>query len=460
MSGNLAINGGKKICENLEQLKKCWPPKVNGEKALIEKFINERNFISNMNKNIENIAEKMKRALNSKYFSFFSSGASALHAALIACDIGPGDEVIVPSYTFAAPAFAVLRVGAIPVFADVDLESYNIDERETVKLLKKFKKIKAIIAVHMNGYPANVKKLRQIADKYKIKLIEDVAQAYGGKIDGKMVGTYGHIGCFSFMAAKQLATCGELGGICSDDVNIINKANSVKTYGQKIIEDDSNFYYNTFSYGYNYKASPLNCLFLGLQLKNFDSNISIVKKNAKKLREYVYKNIPFLIPHKVDIGFEHVYHFCRFRCETSQFGIDSGLFREALMEIMEAEGLPLRLYQTHPTYKQEIFTQVFNNKINYPWKFNSDYINMYRENYSDLNNPNTLKIIDSTFSIGGSGAAPNYLFNEEIVELYIQGFKKIKENLKEVIDYCKKKTFYVSPYLGIARLSDTKGEFK
>lgn len=457
----LAINGGEKVSNNLESLRAMWPP-VEENMDYLSKFFKERNFVSNGNKEMMELERHFCDYLDCKYFSFFASGASALHAALLACDVSYGDEVIVPSYTFSAPAFAVLRVGAIPIFADVDVDSYNIDVDDVVKLLKKFKKIKAIIAVHMNGYPAEVKKLREIADQYNVKLIEDVAQAFGASIDGKYTGTYGHIGCFSFMPSKQLASCGELGGICTDDVDILNKANSVKTYGQKVVENDPKFYYNSFSYGYNYKASPINCVFLKPQLENFKKNISVIQNNAERINKYVENNLPFLVPQRRDEGFSHVYHFCRYRCDASRFNIDNGLFREAMMEIMGAEGTSLRLYQTHPVYKQEIFCKVFDdsNSNNYPWMFNPQYIEMYKENYSDKEHPNTLKVIDNSFAVGGFGAAPNYLFSNDIVDLYLKSFEKIKNNLDEVLKYCENKKGYVSPYEGIARLSDTKGEFR
>lgn len=131
------------------------------------------------------------------------------------------------------------------------------------------------------------------------------------------------------------------------------------------------------------------------------------------------------------------------------------------MEIMNKEGLTLRNYQTHSVYKQEIFRKLFNEQeSNYPWAFNKEYIEMYKENYSDKEHKNTLDVIDSSFAIGGYGAAPNYFLNSEIIDLYIKGFEKLKENIDEVISYYNTKDDYKSPYEGIAKLSDTKGEFK
>ncbi|MCI9016870.1 MAG: hypothetical protein HFJ53_06880 [Clostridia bacterium] len=451
----------KKVCDNVNNLRSMWPPKVEDNKILNE-YLESRNFISNGNKQVSEIENNMSSFLKTKYFSFFDSGASALHAALIACNISYGDEVIVPAWTFPAPAFQILRVGAVPIFADIRQDTYNIDENNVIKLLKKFKKVKAIIAVHMQGYPCNIKKLREIADNYNIKLIEDCAQAFGAKINNKYVGTYGDIGCFSFMPAKQLASCGELGGICTNNVELFNNANSVKTYAQKIIEGDSDFYYNSFTYGYNYKPSVLNCLFLKYQLENFNNIINKIQNNANRLTQFLNNNINFLLPPKLENGYEHVYHLYRISCNTSNLNIkNTGKFREVIMKILEKEGLTTRLYQTHPVYKQKIFQQIFNKDKTklYPWRFNEEYIELYKENYSDSSHRQTLEVIDNTFAIGDISSAPFYLMNDKIVDLYIQGLKKIAYNIDELIEYCNNEKSYFNPYNEICRLSDTKGIF-
>lgn len=451
----------KKVCDNVNNFRSVWPPKVE-DKYELNQYLSSRDFVSNKNDKILEIENNMSNFLKTKYFSFFDSGASALHSALIACGVSYGDEVIVPTWTFAAPAFQTLRVGAIPIFADIKQDTYNIDENNVIELLKKFKKVKAIIAVHMQGYPCNLKELKKIADDYNVKLIEDCAQAFGAKVDNKYVGTYGDIGCFSFMPVKQLASCGELGGICTNNVDLFNNANSVKTYAQKIIEGDTNFYYNYFTYGYNYKPSTFNCLFLKYQLENFDNTISKIKNNANKLTKFLDDNIKYLQPPKIEDGYEHVYHLYRISCDTSNLNVkNTGKFREIIMQILKEEGLTTRLYQTHPVYKQAIFQQIFNTDKSalYPWLFNEQNINLYRENYSDISHKQTLAVIDNTFAIGDTSSAPFYLMNDKIVDLYIEGFKKINENINRIVEYCNNEESYYSPYQGMAKLSDTKGVF-
>ena len=128
----------KKVCDNINNFRSIWPPKVE-DKEVLNEYLDSRAFVSNKNDKITEIENDMSNFLHTKHFSFFDSGASAIHSALIACNVTYGDEVIVPSLAFAAPAFQALRVGAIPIFADIKPDTYNIDENDVIELLNKFK---------------------------------------------------------------------------------------------------------------------------------------------------------------------------------------------------------------------------------------------------------------------------------------------------------------------------------
>ena len=135
-----------------------------------------------------------------------------------------------------------------------------------------------------------------------------------------------------------------------------------------------------------------------------------------------------------------------------------GKFRETIMKVLKAEGLTTRLYQAHPVYKQLIFQKIFDGE-EYPWKFNNEYMDLYKENYSNYSHVQTLNVIDNTFAIGNKSSAPFYFMQDEVIDLYIQGFEKIKENINQIVEYCNNEEEYHSPYEGIARLSDTNGKF-
>ena len=147
----------KKVCDNVNNFRSVWPPKVE-DKNELNQYLASRDFVSNKNDKISEIENNMSNFLKTKYFSFFDSGASALHSALIACGVSYGDEVIVPTWTFAAPAFQTLRVGAIPIFADIKQDTYNIDENNVIELLKKFKKVKTVKVSKKKSYSFQITK--------------------------------------------------------------------------------------------------------------------------------------------------------------------------------------------------------------------------------------------------------------------------------------------------------------
>lgn len=160
-----------------------------------------------------------------------NSGTSALHISLLAAGIGPGDEVIVPSFTFAATANAVALTGAIPVFADIEPEHFCLDPDSVVARISP--RTRAVIPVHLYGHPAQITRLRQICDHAGLLLIEDAAQAHLASLGGQLVGTFGVAGCFSFYPTKNM-TSGEGGMIVTADAEFARAARLLRNQGQEI----------------------------------------------------------------------------------------------------------------------------------------------------------------------------------------------------------------------------------
>lgn len=167
-----------------------------------------------------NFEEEWKKYMGTDYSLLMSSGFGAITSALIGLGIGPGDEVIVPAYTYIASALAVLAVGAIPVIADID-EALTLDAAEVEKKISK--NTKAIIPVHIQGFPCNMDALSEVAKKHGIAIVEDACQATGGKFNGKFLGTIGDAGAYSFNYYKVL-TAGEGGALVTDNRQIYERA--------------------------------------------------------------------------------------------------------------------------------------------------------------------------------------------------------------------------------------------
>lgn len=190
-----------------------------------------------------------------------NSGTAALHVALAALDIGPGDEVIVPPYTFIATASAVMQQNAVPVFADIDPETLNINASEIEKKITT--STKAIIPVHLFGLPADMKAINRVARARKIPVIEDACQSHGATFGGAKVGGLGVMGCFSFQESKNI-TAGEGGAIVTNSAALAKKCRIIRHIGMAKK-------YQYVSLGYNYRMHALGAAFAGAQLEKLDS---------------------------------------------------------------------------------------------------------------------------------------------------------------------------------------------
>ncbi|MFA6450377.1 MAG: DegT/DnrJ/EryC1/StrS family aminotransferase [bacterium] len=196
-----------------------------------------------------------------KYGIAVNSGTAALHVALAALDVGPGDEVIVPPYTFIATASAVLQQNAVPVFADIDPRSLNMDPAQLEKKITS--RTRAIIPVHLFGMPADMDSINRIARKHKIPVIEDACQAHGAIYKGKKVGTLGRMSCFSFQESKNMAT-GEGGIVLTNSKKLDAQARIVRHIGMR-----NKYEYVTL--GYNYRLPALSAAVGLAQLRKLDA---------------------------------------------------------------------------------------------------------------------------------------------------------------------------------------------
>lgn len=240
------------------------------EKAAIE-VIRSKSLFRYDGPDLLRITEKfennLKKFLDAEYVIACSSGASALKMCCVSLGIGFGDEVIVPSFTFIASAAAVLNCGAIPIFVDVDL-SMNIDSEKIEAAITE--KTKAIMAVHIQGVPADMKKIMSIAERHNLFVIEDCAQAFGSMIGGRRIGTFGDAAAFSLQSCKVI-TAGE-GGIfvCKNKEQYI-KANMYHDNGGYRVGDNYPDWEKSFcSFGENYKISELSSGIANAQLGKFD----------------------------------------------------------------------------------------------------------------------------------------------------------------------------------------------
>jgi len=234
-----------------------------------EEVIKNNNYVFGSDKFEEEFAEYV----GSKYCVAVSSGTSALHLALLALGVGPGDEVITVSHTFRATVSAILYCGAKPVFVDIDPHTYvmNCDLVES----KITPKTKCIMPVHLYGNMVDMNRLQDIAKKYSLPIVEDSSQAHGSYLDDKHAGTFGNIGTFSFYPGKGLGALGDAGAIVTDDRDLYEYIKKTRNW-------------NSDTIGYNYRMATVQAEFLRVKLRAFDEILDLKRKAASKYNEHFH----------------------------------------------------------------------------------------------------------------------------------------------------------------------------
>ncbi len=258
-----------------------------------------------------------------------NSGTTALHVALTALGVRPGDEVIVPAYTFVATATAALLIGAIPVFADIEADTYNIDAAAVERAITS--KTKTIVPVHFAGAIADMERLQQISEKHGLPLLEDAAHAHGAIYDGRSPGTLGAAACFSFQSSKNL-TAGEGGLILTDDDAIARRCRSLINTGRA----SDGAWYEHHLPGGNYRLTEMQGALLRSQMRRLPQQTRRRDANGRYLDEQL-SQIKGLRPMRSDPRQElHPRHLYMFRFDADEFGLP----REQFLERLKAEGVP------------------------------------------------------------------------------------------------------------------------
>ena len=272
-----------------------------------------------------------------------ASGTAALEVCLLAIGLEPGDEVIVPAYTFIATASAVARMGGIPVFVDVD-ESWNMDPVCFEGAITP--RTKAVIPVHFGGRVCDMDRIHAIASRHGVTVIEDACHSWGGKWKNKGTGALGHVGAFSFQMSKNI-TAGEGGAILSDDDERAEICRSISNCGR----GGDGVWYGHVRVGTNARMTELQAAILSGQLTRLEAQTLRREHNATLLNDAL-PAIEGLLPQPGDERItRRAYHLYCLRLDEERFGCS----REKLVEAAKAEGLPISVGYGMPLYKQPAF---------------------------------------------------------------------------------------------------------
>lgn len=294
------------------------------------------------------------KAFESNYAAFnqvnhavaVSNGLDALHIALKTLNIGPGDEVIVPSNTFIATVLAISYVGASPIFVEPNIHTYNIDPSKIEAAITP--KTKAIMPVHLYGQACEMEVIMQIAEKYNLKVIEDNAQAQGATYQNKITGSFGHINGTSFYPGKNLGALGDAGGITTNDSVLNEKAKVLSNYGTRVK-------YVNDEIGFNMRMDECQAAFLNVKLNYLSTWIKQRQEIAKWYNHHLSNIEGFILP-KVAEHATHTYHLYVVRTEK----------RDALMSHLSSHEIGTLIHYPIPPHLQKAYSNLGFSKGDFP----------------------------------------------------------------------------------------------
>jgi len=342
MSDKFAIDGGPKT--RREPFPR-WPLLGPEDIAAVAEVLDSGKLTQLSGRSVGDFERAFAKWHGSEHCVATSSGTTAIHAALIALGVAPGDEVIVPAHTFIASATPVLHQGATPVFADVDERTFCISPDSVRERITE--RTKAIIAVHLNGHPTDLDALIEIARPRGIAIIEDAAQAHGATYKGRKAGTIGEAGCFSFWEDKIITTGGEGGAILTADASLAERIRRIRHHGEGPIEGERAYYH--LELGYNYRMTSMQAATGLVQLRKLDEYLIARRRNSahlsERLGEIPQVEPPFVADYAVHSYYKYV---CRLRR-------DSGINIARFVSAVAAEGLPISRRYPTPLPQQPVF---------------------------------------------------------------------------------------------------------
>ncbi|MHC4740950.1 MAG: DegT/DnrJ/EryC1/StrS family aminotransferase [Planctomycetota bacterium] len=365
-AGKLAIKGGKPVRT------KGWPGWPVWDKSAEDEIIDvlrSGNWFRGRGKLVDQFEEKYAKLMGAKRCLATASGTTALMVALHALGIDAGDEVIVSPYTFIATYNVVFLSKALPVFADTDPETFQINPDKIEERITK--NTKAILPVHILGLPANMDRINAIAKKHNLVVIEDACQAWMAEWRGKKCGTVGDLGCFSFQNSKHLPS-GEGGAVVGDDDKIMDICHSFHNCGRSYGSVKGKQGYPIR--GSNRRMQQFQAVILMSQMKRLEKDTQLRNENAEYLTSRL-KDIPGIVPHKLYDGVTRAaYHLYPFRYKKEHF---NNAPRSKFLAALSAEGVPCS-GGYGPQYKDDLIEEALNSR-GYQRLFSKKRLKEYRK---------------------------------------------------------------------------------
>jgi len=325
-----------------------WPDRREEDARAVSEVVASGKWWQYASDNSASFEREFAAYQGAKHGVTCNSGTTALHVALLALGVGPGDEVIVPAYTFQATAAAVLLSNAVPVFADIQSDTMNLDPDSVAAAITP--RTKAILPVYLAGLPADMARFQELADRHGLLILEDAAQAHGAVWRGKKVGSIGHAGAFSFQASKNLCA-GEGGFITTNDDRVAAVAAGLRDCGRAAGRP----FYEHHLIGYNFRMTEMQSALLRSRLQHLEAETERRFRNGRRLTQLL-SQLPGIAPLDPEPGEgdRRAYHLYAVRIYPDQL---YGLTRDQFVAALSAEGIPAMAGYGWPLYQNPVFRE-------------------------------------------------------------------------------------------------------
>ncbi len=422
MAEKLALDGGTRTVP--EGMVQTWPPHDQRDRDAINKVFDSNVFHGNSAPHALEMQEKWAEYCGCKYALVTNSGTSALHMAVAAAGVLPGDEVITSAFSFWASAAAILHHCAIPVFADIDPVYYTIDPAKIEAKITP--RTTAIMPVHIHGMPAELGPILEIAEKHNLKVIGDACQAHGATYDGKRVGNIEFTTGFSTNRSKLLSS-GEGGIFATNDEGAHAYGLRMREFGEVVPPAGETREYNAFGLGWNYRPHEFVNAFMLAQFGRFEENrnkrIELANFMTEGLAQIPGLGAPATPPWGQPVYFSYVVEF-----RPEEVGLDCTPLemKTACVKALAAEGIGMGQWQTRSIPHQDVFLQKQGFGRGVPWSLNPD------EAYDYANEEYPLT--DAFIAAHCYLAAVHPPNDIDLMEKYIAGLTKVIDNIDRVME--------------------------
>lgn len=316
--------------------------------AAMARVVDSQQFI--LGEEVRELEKEIAAYCGTQYAIGCASGSDALYLALLALGIGQGDEVLTSPFTFFATAGEIARVGAVPVFADIDEHTFNLDTALVAERLASHPKIRAIIPVHLFGACADMDPLCELAAGRGLPVIEDAAQSIGAEYKGRRAGSMGRVGCFSFYPTKNLGACGDGGILTTSDPQLAGRLGALRVHGS------TDKYVHQWV-GINSRLDALQAAVLRVKLRYLDGWSAGRKRNAECYRgRLAGSSAPVITPVSTAYQTRHVYNQFTIRCPE----------RDGLQAYLKERGIGTEIYYPLPLHLQPCFADLGYRKGDFP----------------------------------------------------------------------------------------------